>query len=57
MENNYKQGMRVKHHSDNDEIVYGQVVEVGEELLFIQWEDLTHPSSYQLNELEDIEIA
>ena len=56
MENNYKQGMRVKHQSDNNELVYGEIVEVGEDLIFIQWEDLTHPSSYQLNEMDGVEV-
>jgi len=57
MENTFKLGARVKHQSDNDELVYGEVVEVGEDLLFVQWEDLTHPSSYKLNELEGIQPA
>jgi hypothetical protein len=57
MENTFKLGARVKHQSDNDELVYGEVVEVGEDLLFVQWEDLTHPSSYKLDDLEGIEPA
>ncbi len=57
MENTYKLGTRLKHQSDNDELVYGEVVEVGEDMLFIQWEDLTHPSSYKLTELEGIDLA
>ena len=57
MENTFKLGARVKHQSDNDELVYGEVVEVGEDLLFVQWENLTHPSSYKLNELEGIQPA
>ncbi len=57
MENTYKLGTRLKHQSDNDELVYGEVVEVGEDFLFIQWEDLTHPSSYKFTELEGIDPA
>lgn len=55
MDNRFKPGMRLKHQSDNDELVYGEVVEVGEDIIFIQWEDLTHPSSYKFSEMEGIE--
>ena len=57
MDKTYKPGTRVKHLSDNEELVYGEVVEVGEDMIFIQWEDLTHPSSYKFSELEGVEIA
>lgn len=58
MENNkFKPGMRLKHLSDNKELVYGVVVEVGEDMIFIQWEDLTHPTSYKFSEIEGIEPA
>ena len=57
MEKTYKPGTRVKHQSDNEELVYGEIVEVGEDMIFIQWEDLNHPSSYKFSELEGVEIA
>ncbi len=57
MENTYKVGAKLKHLSDNQELVYGEVVEVGEDMLFVQWEDLTHPSSYKFTELEGIDPA
>jgi hypothetical protein len=57
MDTNYRPGMRVKHQSDNNELVYGEVVEVGDDLLFVQWEDLGHPSSYKLEELDTIQPA
>lgn len=48
--------MNAKRLADEEQPVAGKVIEVGEDMIFIQWEDMNHPTSYKYTEMEGVEI-
>lgn len=45
----YEVGQHVKiYDADDEKVVNGQVIEVGEESITVQWEDLTDSSEYEI---------
>lgn len=50
-EKKFKVGDDVKT-KDDTKYVYGKVLEVGEETIYIKWEDLQDPSEHDMSEFD-----
>ena len=54
-EKKFKVGEEVKTYDAEDKkTIYGKVLEVGEETIYIKWDDLKNPIEHDLTEFDDI---